>query len=134
MRCADGEIQAERTTFLNPFDTLFYPGGRDEQFWGFRQVLEAYKPAEKRIWGYYCLPILYRSGLIGRFDPRLDRQARCLHLEALYLEPGVKLNGSVIQDVSRSMLDFMHFHDADELVVERSEPAEFGEQLIKKIA
>lgn len=133
-RCADGGIEAQRTTFLNPFDTLFYPGGRDEQFWGFRQVLEAYKPAEKRIWGYYCLPILHRSELIGRFDPRLDRPAQRLHLEALYLEPGAELNERALHEVAESMRDFMHFHDAEELVIERSEPAEFGEQLIKELA
>jgi uncharacterized protein YcaQ len=132
-RCAEGEIKAERTTFLNPFDPFFYPRGRDEQFWGFRQVLEAYKPVEKRIWGYYCLPILHGAELIGRFDPRLDRQANRLHLEALYLEPGVKVNGKVIRDVAESMRDFMRFHDAEELVVERSEPADFGEQLLKKV-
>jgi hypothetical protein len=133
-RCAEGEIKAERTTFLNPFDTLFYPGGRDEQFWGFRQVLEAYKPAEKRIWGYYCMPILYRSRLIGRLDPRLDRKSKKLHLEALYLEPGVKLTKGMLRDVSVAMQDFMEFHDVDELIVERSDPAEFGDQLCKYIA
>lgn len=132
-RCAAGEISAERTTFLNPFDTLFYPGGRDVQFWGFRQVLEAYKPAGKRIWGYYCLPILHGSELIGRFDPRLDRKAKRLHLEALHLEPEIKLDDRRIHDVARAMHDFMRFHKAEELVVEQSSPLSFGKHLAAKL-
>jgi uncharacterized protein YcaQ len=133
-RCADGEIQAERTTFLNPFDTLFYPKGRDEEVWNFRQVLEAYKPVEKRIWGYYCMPILHRSQLIGRFDPRLDRKTKTLYLEALYLEPGMKLTQKVIRDVGIAMQDFVYFHGAEGLIVERSKPEEFGDQLRKQIS
>ena len=133
LRCADGEIKAERTTFLNPFDTLFYPGGRDEQFWGFRQVLEAYKPADKRIWGYYCLPILHRSELIGRFDPRLDRKTKRLHLEALYLQPEVKLTARGVKDIAAAMRDFMRFHDAQELVIEQSRPRDFGARLMASL-
>ncbi|MCJ7824611.1 MAG: winged helix DNA-binding domain-containing protein, partial [Anaerolineales bacterium] len=60
---ADGSLMAERTTFLSPFDSLFYAQDRDAQFWGFRQVLEAYKPAPQREWGYFCLPILHHHQL-----------------------------------------------------------------------
>ncbi|MGD2057301.1 MAG: crosslink repair DNA glycosylase YcaQ family protein [Anaerolineales bacterium] len=133
-RCADGEIKAERTTFINPFDTFFYPGGRDEQLWGFRQVLEAYKPADQRIWGYYCLPILHGSELIGRLDPRLDRRAGRLHLEALHLEPGAEPSEQIVSAVAEAMMDFLHFHDADELVVERTAAGGFGGKLVRQMA
>lgn len=39
----DGEITATHTTFLSPFDNIFWAKKRDMQFWGFDQVLEAYK-------------------------------------------------------------------------------------------
>ena len=35
-KAASGEISARRTTFLNPFDNLWWAAGRDEAFWGFR--------------------------------------------------------------------------------------------------
>ena len=57
-KAAEGEIRPQRTTFLNPFDNVWWGLGRDELFWGFRQRLEAYYPAPKRIYGYFCLPIL----------------------------------------------------------------------------
>ena len=64
-RAADGELRPRRTTFLSPFDSLFWASGRDRQFWRFRQVLECYKPQPQREWGYFCLPILDRDRLVG---------------------------------------------------------------------
>jgi len=86
-QAADGSLHAQRTTFLSPFDSLLWAMRRDEQFWGFHQALEAYKPARKRIRGYFCLPILHKDRLVGRFDPKLERQNGTLRLKAIYLEP-----------------------------------------------
>ncbi|MBN1286028.1 MAG: YcaQ family DNA glycosylase [Anaerolineae bacterium] len=128
-QAAAGEIDAARTTFLSPFDSLFWARKRDEAFWGFRQALEAYKPAGQREWGYYCLPILHRGRLVGRFDPKLERKTGTLRLKALYLEPGIEPDEALTADVAGAMRDFMAFHEAGDLVVERSEPATFGERL-----
>ena len=76
-RAADGEIKAERTTFLAPFDSLFWAWDRDQMLWGFKQVLECYKPAAQRVYGYFCFPILHKDRLVGRFDPKLDRKRAC---------------------------------------------------------
>lgn len=130
---ADGSLKAERTTFLSPFDSFFYPRGRDGQFWGFRQVLEAYKPAPQREWGYFCLPILHREKLVGRIDPRLDRKKGRLHIEALYLEPGAKPDNEMIIAVAATMKDFMAFHQANDLVIENSRPKTFGSALMRAI-
>jgi uncharacterized protein YcaQ len=127
---ADGSLVADRTTFLSPFDSLFYPRGRDLLLWNFQQVLEAYKPAKDRKWGYFCLPILHRDRLIGRFDPKLDRKTGTLHIEALYLEPGIKLTQAMLTEVARAMRDFMSFHDAQDLLIEHSQPKSFGKRLL----
>ena len=95
-QAADGAIQPLRTTFLSPFDSLFWARGRDEQLWNFHSVLEAYKPAPKRIWGYFCLPILYKDRLIGRLDPLMDRKGKRLALKALYLDEGFELSDELV--------------------------------------
>lgn len=129
-QAADGALAAQRTTFLSPFDSLFWARRRDEQLWGFRQHLEAYTPAPKRQWGYFCLPILHHDRLVGRFDPKLERRARLLRLKALYLEPGVEPDDALVSAVAAALRDFMHFHQAEDLVIERSEPVELGARLI----
>jgi hypothetical protein len=132
-QAADGALTAGRTTFLSPFDSLFWPQRRDEVLWGFRKTLEAYKPKAQRRWGYYCLPILHKDRLVGRFDPKLERKAGVLHLRSLYLEPGIEPAPELVADVAAAMRDFLAFHEAHDLVIERSEPAAFGEKLLAAI-
>ncbi len=129
-QAADGALTASRTTFLSPFDNLFWGKGRDQDLWGFTQVLEAYKPAPKRIWGYFCLPILHHDCLVGRFDPKLERKTRRLVLKALLLEPDTAPDEELIAAGAATMRDFMAWHGATDLVIERSDPAEFGTRLL----
>jgi uncharacterized protein YcaQ len=132
-QAADGALKTTRTTFLSPFDNLFWATDRDEMFWNFHKSLEAYIPAPKRIYGYFCLPILHQDRLVGRFDPKLERKTGRLTLRSLYLEPGVKPGEQLISEVVIAMRDFMKFNGASELVVENSQPAAFGRKLIKAI-
>ena len=98
-------------------------------FWKFNQVLECYKRAPDRIWGYFCLPILDRDRLVGRLDPKMERKTGVLRIKKLYLEPGVRPSARLASSVARAMRDFMRFHDANDLVLEHSDPPEFGEKL-----
>jgi uncharacterized protein YcaQ len=132
-QAASGTLQPQRTTFLSPFDSLFWARGRDEACWGFRQRLEAYTPAAKRVYGYFCLPILHKDRLVGRFDPKLERRNNLLRLHALYLEPGVKADEELVGAVAGAMRDFMKFHHADDLVIEASQPRLFGKKLLKAL-
>ncbi len=132
-RAADGDLKPRRTTFLNPFDSLFWAKGRDMSFWKFEQVLECYKREPDRIWGYFCLPILDRDRLVGRFDPKVERSTGVLRLKSLYLEPGVRPSARLASSVARAMRDFMRFHDATDLVIERSDPSPFGEMVNREL-
>ena len=129
-QAAGGALVAGRTTFLSPFDNLFWAQGRDQQLWGFRKALEAYTPASKRMYGYFCLPILHRDRLVGRFDPKLERKSKLLRIKALYLEPGISPEENLVAETASAMHDFLVFHGANDLVIERSQPAEFGEKLL----
>jgi hypothetical protein len=128
-RAADGEISAQRTTFLAPFDSLFWAWGRDQKLWGFKHLLECYKPAKDRVYGYFSLPILHKDRLVGRFDPKLDRKSNVLHLNALYLEPDIELDDELIAGVAAAMRDFLSWHGGQSLEIKMSDPAAFGEKL-----
>lgn len=130
---ADGALRVRRTTFLNHFDSLFRARGRDRAMWGFHQKLECYTREPERVWGYFCLPILNKRNLVGRFDPKLERKTGLLRIKALYLEPGVKPSDRLAASVARAMRDFMRFHAATDLAIERSDPPEFGAKLMSAL-
>jgi uncharacterized protein YcaQ len=128
-RAADGVIGARRTIFLAPFDSLLWARDRDQMLWGFKQLIESYKPAKDRVYGYFCLPILHRDQLMGRFDPRLEHKSGVLHLNALYLEPGIRPDDELVADVATAMRDFLYWHDVPSLKIEKSDPVAFGKKL-----
>lgn len=97
------------------------------------QVLESYKPADDRAYGYYFLPILHKDLLVGRLDPTLDRRSGVLYLGALYLEPGIEPGVELVVGVAAAIGDFMAWHAATDLQIEKSAPAAFGEKLKRKI-
>ena len=55
----------ERGVLLSPFDPLLWDRGRVEMLLGFEQVLEIFKKAPDRKYGYYCLPVLAGERLIA---------------------------------------------------------------------
>ena len=132
-RAGDGEIKTERTTFLSPFDSFFWAHERDQRLWGFNQVLECYKRPQDRIYGYFCLPILHKDRLVGRFDPKLDRKTGVLNLLSLALEPGVAADDELVAAVSAAMRDFLAWHGAKELRIDRSDPSDFGQKLLQAL-
>lgn len=132
-RAADGELKTERTTFLAPFDSLFWAGERDQKLWGFNQLLECYKKPEDRVFGYFCFPILHKDRLVGRFDPRLDRKSGTLHLNALYLDNGIQPDDELVAGIAAAMRDFLSWHNAKELHIQKSNPPWFGEKLMRAL-
>ena len=73
-----------RTALLSPFDRLIHDRGRTEELFEFEYTLEMYKPAAKRRWGYFALPILHGDRLVGKLDATADRKAGVLHVNAVH--------------------------------------------------
>jgi hypothetical protein len=76
-----------RTVLLSPFDRLVHDRRRAEELFGFSFRLEIYVPPSKREHGYFVMPILHGDRLIGRIDPKLDRVAGVLRVNAVHAEP-----------------------------------------------
>jgi uncharacterized protein len=73
-----------RTALLSPFDRLVYDRRRTEELFDFEYTLEMYKPAAKRRWGYFALPILHHDRLVGKVDAAADRKASVLRVNAIH--------------------------------------------------
>lgn len=69
-----------RSVLLSPFDPLLWDRARVQRLFGFEQILEIFKPAPQRKYGYYCLPVLAGEKLIARYDLKANRKTGRLHV------------------------------------------------------
>lgn len=75
----NGELNgAPGVTLLAPLDPLIYDRRVTAALWNFNYTWEAYTPPAKRVRGYYALPVLAGTELVGHVDVKADRVARRL--------------------------------------------------------
>jgi uncharacterized protein len=86
---ADADPEAGRpagAVLLSPFDNLLWDRPFAERVLGFRHLIEVYKPAPQRQFGYYVLPLLSGDRIVGRADLKADRKAGTLTVRAWHPE------------------------------------------------
>jgi uncharacterized protein YcaQ len=77
-----------RAKFISPLDPFIWCRQAVKKLWDFEYAWEVYKPASKRRWGYYVLPVLYGDKFVARFDGKYDRESKTLSVLAYYKKPG----------------------------------------------
>jgi uncharacterized protein YcaQ len=106
-----GQRFAGRAALLSPFDRLLHDRKRMSDVFEFDYHLEMYKPAAKRQWGYYALPILYGDRLVGKLDAAADRKAGVLRVAALHRD--VPFSNLMAAAVDREIKDLARWLDLE---------------------
>ena len=102
---------------LSPLDPIVRRE-RAKAFFGFDHIWEIYKPAEKRRWGPFTMPLLYGDALVGRADPRMDRETGTLHLNGIWLDsPDLADDDAFTTALTSSLKDLATFLAADRIEV-----------------
>jgi uncharacterized protein len=76
-----GEGDPSLVHILSPFDPLVIQRKRTELFFGYGHRFEAYVPKEKRLFGYFALPVLVGGDIVAALDLKTDRQERKLLMQ-----------------------------------------------------
>ena len=82
----------DRGVLLSPFDPVLWDRNRVQQLFAFHQLLEIFKPAANRLYGYYCLPVLAGERLVARYDLKADRKHGEIEIISLRFEGDVPSN------------------------------------------
>jgi uncharacterized protein YcaQ len=100
-----------RTALLSPFDRLVHDRVRAEELFDFEYTLEMYKPAAKRRWGYFALPILHGDRLVGKLDAKADHKASVLRVNAIHED--VKFTRAMTKGAQAELEDLASWLELD---------------------
>jgi len=108
---------ANNVKILSPFDNLVIHRDRLESLFNFNYRLECYVPVEKRIYGYFCLPILFGNSIVGRIDCKANRPEKKLEILSFHIED--KINNfdkkEFYQSLWSEILKFSSFNKCIEI-------------------
>jgi uncharacterized protein len=73
--------ESELVHLLSPFDPLIIQRKRTNLFFDYDHRFEAYVPKEKRLFGYFALPIVVGDNIVAALDLKTDRKNRKLLMQ-----------------------------------------------------
>ncbi|MEW8258251.1 MAG: crosslink repair DNA glycosylase YcaQ family protein [Candidatus Thiodiazotropha taylori] len=111
-----------RLLILSPFDNSVIQRARLKTLFQYDYQLECYLPAAKRIYGYFCLPLLYRDRFIGRMDCKAHRKTGQLEIKSLHFDQHNFEEDSVIAEFVKAIKKFCHFQQCTSVVLTKSHP------------
>ena len=76
-----GEQASEMVHILSPFDPLIIQRKRLQLFFDYTHRFEAYLPKEKRVFGYFALPVLVGDRIVAAIDLKTDRKTQKLLMQ-----------------------------------------------------
>jgi uncharacterized protein len=103
---AGADLNPPRPTaavLLSPFDNLLWDRPFARRVLGFEHLIEVYKPAPQRRYGYYVLPLLWRDRIVGRADLKTDRKRGVLVVKAFHREDGVRASAALDAAFDRAL-------------------------------
>jgi uncharacterized protein YcaQ len=101
---------------IAPLDNLMWDANLVQMLFDFQYTWEVYKPAEKRDYGYYVLPVLYGDRFVARIDPQYDRAARVFTVKNWWWEKGVdKSDEAMLAAIGKCLADFAKYLVANEI-------------------
>jgi len=106
------EMQA---ALLAPLDNLLWDRALVRRIFDFDYVWEVYKPADKRLYGHYVLPILYGDRFIARCEPLFDRQANQLVLRRWWWEQDVTPDEGMLTALRACLTAFRDYLEVESI-------------------
>ena len=97
------------------FDNMMWNRERIKELFGFTCRLETYVPKDKRVYGYYHLPVLYGDRLVARVEPKMDRKNNIMIIRGYWVEDGFIPSEHFENELYRSIDRFAKFHGTQDI-------------------
>jgi uncharacterized protein YcaQ len=97
----ESSVPLTRTVVLSPFDRLVFERDRLTDLFEWEYALEMYKPAAKRRWGYFALPVLHHDRFVGKVDATAEHLEGVLRVDAVHED--MPFTKALRSDVDRAL-------------------------------
>lgn len=122
---------SDRMLILSPFDNSVIQRDRLKALFQFDYQIECYVPADKRKYGYFSLPLLYRDEFIGRMDCKAHRKTRELEIKSLHFEPHRFDEDLIVAAFVEAIRQFCQFQQCDSVMLANAQPQPFSKKVLK---
>ena len=96
-------------SFIAPLDNLIWDRELIYKVFDFYYRWEVYTPKSKREFGYYVLPILYKSKFIGRIEFQNYKPNQPLEIINIWYEDGIKQTKSLELKINQALKRFKNY-------------------------
>ncbi len=111
MEFMNSKFESKEARFLAPLDNMLWDREMTKAIFDFDYSWEVYVPVNKRKYGYYVLPVLYKNRLVARFEPEMHRNNDPLSIKNWWWEEGVETTGdlrSAIENAFDNFCKYLH--------------------------
>jgi uncharacterized protein YcaQ len=109
----NSDLEFDEVRLFVYFDNMMWNRERIKDLFGFICRLETYVSKDKRVYGYYHLPVLYGENLVARVEPKMDRKNNVLIIRGYWVEDGFTPTEHFENELSRSLDSFAEFHGTE---------------------
>ena len=125
---------AANVRILSPFDNAVIHRDRVQQLFEFDYRLECYIPEEKRQFGYFCLPILYKDSFVGRMDCKVHRKHSDFELVNLHIESKELALDNFLPYFVKAVHRFAQFNDCQSIRLSNVSPKKLTSMFRKALS
>ena len=106
----------DKISFIAPLDNLIWDRLLVKTLFDFDYKWEVYVPKNKRVYGYYVLPLLHGSNLIGRIEFSNQRLDNPVEVIKIWYEPHIKNTKKLDNEINQALKKFAKYLGAKEVI------------------
>ena len=118
-----------RMRILSPFDNSVIQRARLKVLFQYDYQIECYVPADKRQYGYFCLPLLYGGEFVGRMDCKAHRKSGHFEIKMLHFEPHGFNEDMLISSFVDAITKLCDFQKCDKVSLTKANPTNVTQRL-----
>jgi hypothetical protein len=98
-----------KVSFIAPLDNLIWDRLLVKDLFDFEYTWEVYTPIVKRKYGYYVLPMIYKTEMVGRIEFALNRNNEPLEIINIWYEDSHKITKQFESSLQKALNDFSKY-------------------------